>query len=86
LTDVLQTAKVHFGLYAESVKHIHVHVLPRMPNMPAGNIPHLWIEAWMNVLQSVGLKKAYPDEVVAQYAEKLSKTYLELANSQPEQA
>ena len=86
LTNVLQPAKVHFGIYAESVKHIHVHVFPRMPNMPAGNIPNLWIEARMNLLHSLGLKKAYPDEVVAQYAEKLRKTYLELANSQPEQA
>ncbi len=86
LSLVLQPAKVHFGIYAESVKHIHVHVFPRIPNMPAGNIPNLWIEAWMNILHSLGLKKAYPDAVVAHYAEKLSKTYLELANSQPEQA
>jgi hypothetical protein len=57
-----------------------------MPNMPAGNIPNLWIEGWMNGLHSLGLKKAYPDEAVAQYAEELSKTYLDLANSQQEQA
>jgi len=86
LNDVLQPAKVHFGLYAESVKHIHVHVFPRMPNMPAGNIPNLWMEVWMKVLHSVGLKKAYSNEVVTRYAEKLSKAYLEVANFQPEQA
>jgi diadenosine tetraphosphate (Ap4A) HIT family hydrolase len=85
LTDVLQPARVHFGIYAESVKHIHVHVFPRMPDMPAGNIPNLWIEAWMNALHSLGLKKAFPNETVAHYAKKLSRAYLELANSQAEQ-
>ena len=82
LADVLQPARVHFGIYAESVKHIHVHVFPRMPDMPAGNIPNLWIEGWMNVLHSLGLKKAFPEEAVTPYAEKLSKAYLELTKSQ----
>ena len=86
LSLAVQPAKVHFGIYTESVKHVHVHVFPRMPNMPAGNIPNLWIEAWTNLLHSLGLKKAYPEEVVAQYAKKLNQTYLELANAQPEQA
>jgi diadenosine tetraphosphate (Ap4A) HIT family hydrolase len=30
----LQPAKVHFGLYAESVRHLHLHIMPRMPGMP----------------------------------------------------
>jgi len=77
LNQVLQPAKVHFGIYSESVSHIHVHVFPRMPNMPAGNIPNLWIGRWADLLQMLGLKKPYPDEVVAQYAEKLRMTYLQ---------
>ncbi|RPI95198.1 MAG: HIT family protein [Chloroflexi bacterium] len=82
LDDVLHPAKVHFGIYAESVKHLHVHVFPRMPDMPAGNIPNVWIGQWNYLLHVLGLKKAYPDEVVAQYAEKLRGAYLKLESSQ----
>ena len=46
LNRVLQPAKVHFGLYAEALQHIHLHVLPRMPTMPAGNIPITILNAW----------------------------------------
>jgi diadenosine tetraphosphate (Ap4A) HIT family hydrolase len=78
LAHVLQPAKVHFGIYAEHVKHIHVHVFPRMPNMPPGNIMNVWIGQWMTVLYSLGLKKAYSDEVVAQHAQDLRRAYLNL--------
>lgn len=77
LSQVLQPAKVHFGIYAEDVKHIHVHVFPRMPNMPAGNIPNLWIGHWMAILHGLGLKKAYSDKIVAQYAQALREAYTE---------
>ena len=84
LSHVLQPAKVHFGIYAEGVKHIHVHVFPRMPNMPAGNIPNLWIGQWMNLLHGLGLKKAYSDEVVARYANDLRRVYLEFTDARQE--
>ena len=77
LSHALQPAKVHFGIYAEEVKHIHVHVLPRMANMPPGNMPNLWIEQWMNLLHMLGLKKSYADDVVAYYAEMLRRAYME---------
>ena len=77
LSDVLRPAKVHFGIYAEEVKHIHVHVFPRMPNMPPGNIPNLWIGQWMAVLHALRLKKPYSDEVVARYAKALRQAYPE---------
>lgn len=80
LSSVLQPARIHFGIYAEEVKHLHVHVFPRMNNMPPGNIPNLWINAWTDILHSLRLKKAYPNEVVSQYAEKLRQAYLEHAN------
>ena len=38
--DVIKPAKVHFAIYAEQVKHLHVHVTPRMPSMPAVNKPN----------------------------------------------
>ena len=81
LSDVLQPAKVHFGIYAEDVKHIHVHVFPRMPNMPAGNIVNTWIGQWVQILHIMGLKKAYPDEVVAHYADKLRQAYLKFTDT-----
>ncbi|MFT3891110.1 MAG: HIT family protein [Anaerolineales bacterium] len=77
LNKVLQPAKVHFGIYAEDVKHIHVHVFPRMPKMPAGNIPNLWLNQWFGFLNAIGLKKSYSNEVVASYAEQLRDAYLE---------
>jgi diadenosine tetraphosphate (Ap4A) HIT family hydrolase len=82
LSHTLKPAKVHFGMYAEGVKHIHMHVFPRMPDMPAGNIPNLWIGQWMNFLHTLGLKKAYPNEVVSQYAKDLRRAYLEFMNIQ----
>ena len=77
--EVLRPAKIHFGIYAEEVKHVHVHVFPRMPNMPAGNIPNLWIEQWMNLMHALGLKKSYSNQVVAEYARNLQRAYLNLA-------
>jgi diadenosine tetraphosphate (Ap4A) HIT family hydrolase len=46
LTHVLKPAKVHFGLYGEAVHHLHLHVFPRMPSMPAGNIPITFLTVW----------------------------------------
>lgn len=83
VTLVLQPARVHFGIYAEEVKHLHVHVFPRMPNMPRGNIRNLWIGAWLDLLHAIGLKKSYPNDVVAEYAERLRQAYLELAKYNP---
>ena len=82
LSQVLQPAKVHFGIYAEEVKHIHVHVFPRMPDMPPGNLINTWIGQWVSFLHILGLKKAYSDEVVAQYAKDLQRAYLEFASLQ----
>jgi diadenosine tetraphosphate (Ap4A) HIT family hydrolase len=71
LDRVLQPAKVHFGLYAESVRHIHLHVLPRMPTMPAGNIPITILHAWYDLLAHLRLKRPYPDSAVAGAAHRL---------------
>ena len=82
LSRVLHPAKVYFGIYAEDVKHIHVHVFPRMPNMPSGNIPNLWIGQWLALLHKLGLRQAYSDEVVAEYARDLRQAYLEYMSIQ----
>lgn len=81
LSHVLQPAKVHFGIYGEGVKHIHVHVFPRMPHMPAGNIVNTWIGQWVSFLHILGLKKAYSEEAVTQYANDLHQAYLKLTDT-----
>jgi diadenosine tetraphosphate (Ap4A) HIT family hydrolase len=71
LDQVLKPTKVHFGLYAEAVQHIHLHVLPRMSTMPAGNIPVTLLSAWYDVLTRIGLRRPYPDAMVADVAHRL---------------
>jgi diadenosine tetraphosphate (Ap4A) HIT family hydrolase len=71
LDQVLKPARVHFGLYAEAVRHIHLHVLPRMPAMPAGNIPITLLSAWYDLLTRLRLKRAYPDGAVVDLARRL---------------
>ena len=56
---------------AAAVRHIHLHVLPRMPTMPAGNIPVTMLGAWYDLLARARLKRAYPDHMVADVAHRL---------------
>ncbi|MEM7530997.1 MAG: HIT family protein [Chloroflexota bacterium] len=78
LMDTAQPAKVHFGIYAEQVKHIHVHVTPRMPSMPAGNKPNQKINRLYEWLAKRGMKQPIPDEMVAEAAEKMRMRFQEL--------
>jgi diadenosine tetraphosphate (Ap4A) HIT family hydrolase len=68
---VLKPEKVHFGLYAESVKHIHLHVTPRLSTLPAGNIPLMWLTTWWSVLTHLKLRRPISDTAVALVAEQL---------------
>lgn len=81
LDRVLQPAKVHFGLYSESVQHIHLHVFPRMPTMPAGNIPNRHINRWYAWLHKMGLRQPFADEAVATYAVRMREEYAALAGT-----
>jgi diadenosine tetraphosphate (Ap4A) HIT family hydrolase len=67
-TNVLKPARVHIGLYAEVVRHVHWHVIPRLSNMPAGNIPLTLLIAWNRSLQRLGLKRVCSDGKVATVA------------------
>jgi diadenosine tetraphosphate (Ap4A) HIT family hydrolase len=78
LTTVLRPGKVHFGLYAEQVSHIHFHVLPRLPSLPAGNIPVTLLGIWYDLLHQLGLKRAFSDAAVAAVAANLQKEFSEL--------
>jgi diadenosine tetraphosphate (Ap4A) HIT family hydrolase len=78
---VLQPAKIHFGLYAEGVKHLHLHIIPRMPTMPAGNIPMTFLHVWATLLASVRLKRPFPDAIVADVARQLRQAFAVVANN-----
>ncbi|HEX3053382.1 MAG TPA: HIT domain-containing protein [Aggregatilineaceae bacterium] len=60
----LHAEKVHFGLYAEGVKHIHLHLIPRTANLPASNIWMVWLNSWRNVLQTLHLRRPISDKEV----------------------
>ena len=66
--SVLKPARVHLALYAEVVRHVHWHVVPRAPSMPAGNIPLTLLIAFNRFLQRLGLKKVCSEGEVASLA------------------
>lgn len=76
--DVVKPAKVHFGLYAEQVKHLHIHVFLRMPTMPAGNKLNRQISRLSEKLAKWGLKRPYQDEEVAKVAMELRKGFQQI--------
>ena len=76
---VLRPAKVHFGLYAEGVRHLHLHIIPRMPTMPAGNIPMTFLHVWATLLASVRLRRPFPDAMVADVAGRLRQAFAIIA-------
>ena len=65
---VLKPARVHLGLYAEVVRHIHWHVVPRLSNMPAGNIPLALLIACNRSLERLGWRRVCSDKQVAELA------------------
>ncbi|MEM7802244.1 MAG: HIT family protein [Chloroflexota bacterium] len=69
--QVLNPDKVHFALYAEDVKHIHFHVLPRVSSLPAGNIPIVFLSRWYMLLSKLGLRRPFSDKAVEAVALRL---------------
>jgi diadenosine tetraphosphate (Ap4A) HIT family hydrolase len=78
VSNVLKPAKVHFGLYAEAVKHIHFHVFPRTSYLPAGNIPITILGVWYDLLHTVGLRRAYQDDEVSEVAARMRQEFQRL--------
>ena len=74
----LAPERVHFGLYAEETRHVHLHVLPRTRALPAGNIPTTLLGAWYAVLQRLQLRHSYSDDEVAQVANMLRAGFSQL--------
>jgi diadenosine tetraphosphate (Ap4A) HIT family hydrolase len=77
-THVFAPERVHFGLYAEQIRHIHLHVLPRTSTLPAGNIPTTLLGAWYAVLERLRLRDSYSDDEVAQVANMLRAGFSQL--------
>jgi diadenosine tetraphosphate (Ap4A) HIT family hydrolase len=75
----LKPEKVHFGLYAEGAKHIHLHVTPRVAILPAGNIPLVWLATWNSALEGLKLRKPISDAQVMAVAEALKAAFQQLA-------
>ncbi|MEZ4519634.1 MAG: HIT family protein [Chloroflexota bacterium] len=71
LDRTLKPEKVHFGLYAEGVRHLHIHFTPRTSSMPAGNIPLTFLGVGNGLLTRLHLKRPYADDAVAEVARQL---------------
>ena len=77
-SQVLAPERVHFGLYAEAVRHLHLHVLPRTRELPAGNIPITLLGIGYALLKQLRLRRAYGDGEVAEVASTLRAAFAQL--------
>jgi diadenosine tetraphosphate (Ap4A) HIT family hydrolase len=71
LRATLNPVRVHFGLYGESVPHLHLHVLPRGVGLPAGNIPVIFLTVWFRLLQRIRLRRGIPRKAVRELARQM---------------
>lgn len=72
ITQVLRPSKVHVASWGEGVKHIHFHVLPRMPDMPAGNRPVQFYLGAKDLLRRLGITRVtYSEDDAAAVAVRL---------------
>jgi diadenosine tetraphosphate (Ap4A) HIT family hydrolase len=78
---VLQPAKLYFGLYGEGVKHLHWHITPRLPSMPAGNIPLTFLHVWVGTLAAMQLKRPFSAAIVAEVAEQLRQAFVVVSHA-----
>jgi len=76
---VLKPEKMHFGLYAEDVKHIHLHVTPRTAALPAGNIPLVWLSTWYGLVERLKLRQPISDAAVTAVGEGLRDAFREIS-------
>jgi diadenosine tetraphosphate (Ap4A) HIT family hydrolase len=75
MSRTLHAEKVHFGLYGEGVKHIHLHVTPRTAALPGGNIPMTYLSVWRDVLEKLRLRQPISDAAVATAAAQLKTAF-----------
>jgi diadenosine tetraphosphate (Ap4A) HIT family hydrolase len=61
LNQTIVPARVHLAVYAEETRHLHLHVTPRMPYHPKGNIRLTALLQWYALLHRIGLHNAVSD-------------------------
>jgi hypothetical protein len=66
-----EAGKGAFRLVWRSSAACHLHVLPRIATLPAGNIPVTLLDIRYTMLERIGLKHRYPDTLVADIAQHL---------------
>lgn len=71
LTHTIAPARVHMAVYAEEVRHLHLHVTPRMPYHPNGNIRVTALMQWYALLHRLGFRAAISDATVIGVAAQL---------------
>ena len=81
MSVVLKPEKVHFGLYGEGVKHIHLHVTPRLSTLPASNIRLTLLAVWRDYLTQIRLRKPISDAEVSLVAAQLKQALLQITDS-----
>ena len=57
MTETLAPARVYTALFAESVAHVHIHLIPRAPDLPQAQYgPHIFdlLETALDSGQSQG--------------------------------
>lgn len=79
LQESVAAEKVYFGLYGEQVKHIHLHVFPRLRHMPPSNKLNRRIDRWYDRLHGWGLRRAYDEETVAAIADRLRAAFQKIS-------
>jgi diadenosine tetraphosphate (Ap4A) HIT family hydrolase len=77
LHAVVAPARIHFGLYAEEVRHLHWHVLPRSARLPASH-RRLALRHWrQSILARLRLARPYPEAEVQRVAEQLRHAFVD---------
>ncbi|MBN2048092.1 MAG: HIT domain-containing protein [Anaerolineaceae bacterium] len=69
--EALSAEQVHFGIYGEGVRHLHVHVFPRGAGLPASHFLVTFKRLWVRVLIQLGLKRPIPKGEAIEAAERL---------------
>jgi len=82
--QVLAPERVHFGLDAEETRHVHLHVLPRIRALPAGNIPTTILGACYAMLPCLHVRRSFSDDEVAQVAKMLQAGFCSLSSELPQ--
>jgi diadenosine tetraphosphate (Ap4A) HIT family hydrolase len=77
LQAVVAPARIHYGLYAEEVRHIHWHLLPRAAGLPPSHARVVLRGLRRQFLARLRLVRPFSDEEVARVAEQLRHAFVD---------